>query len=158
MTILVFTISCGTYSYTSTNIPILAPTISIPNFKNSADFFDPDIGFFLAEALQKRFQQDENVDLIEENADILVEGKIIDYQIKSTTLLSTNSTQTNSLSIIVKLKATILNEPERNINKKFTDFVEYNANQNFTNVNDSLNLILSEKLADRIYYEMAIKW
>ncbi len=153
-----FNISCGIYGYTSTNIPRLIPTISISNFANSADFFDPNIGLLIAETLQKSFQEDENYELIDKNADIIVKGTIIDYKIESSSLQSPNSTQINSLYVVVKINAKYKDYAERNINKKYKDFIEYDANSSFTEINDSLNLILSEKLADQIYYEMAVKW
>ncbi|RLD75947.1 MAG: hypothetical protein DRJ10_14370, partial [Bacteroidetes bacterium] len=74
--------SCGVYSFTGASIPPEAKTVSVQYFPNRALLVEPILSPVFTNILRDKFTGQTNLEMIERNGDLSIEGEIVGYDIK----------------------------------------------------------------------------
>lgn len=155
--ILVFA-GCGVYSFTGASIPPEAKTISITYFVNNAQFVEPTLSQSLTDALRDRFQSQTNLNFINEDGDLQLEGSITDYSTKPVAIQGNETAALNRLTVSVKVKFTNTIDPTKDFESSFTRFEDYSSSQDLSAVKDQLIPLINEALVDDIFNKAVVNW
>ncbi len=152
-----FLLKCGIYGYTSQCSFHETSTISVSKIKNNIKTHSPSIDYEITEKLQEKLSRQEDLELVKKDGFLQFSGSIVNYNIKPVYVGSNNEPSRNRVRITLNLS--LLSQVENNkiTNEIIAAFVDYNANLNFGQVKDSLNNILSIKVANEIYNKFFIR-
>ena len=150
--------SCSVYNFTGTG-KIDAKTFQVNFFQNNAELIEPGIDRTLTLALQDLIQNQTNLNLVKNGADLIYEGEIVDYRITPMTATADQQASQNRLKIKVNVRFTNKNKETDDFEKKFEFFDDYPANQQLvgTQLTKSLNVIF-ERITQDIFNESLAKW
>ena len=74
--------SCGIYSFTGASIPPEAKTVSVQYFQNRSSLVEPTLSPTFTEIIRDMFMSQTNLEMVERNGDLAIEGEITNYTIK----------------------------------------------------------------------------
>lgn len=156
---ILFTFSgCNIYNFTGTG-KIDAKTFQVNFFPNTAELVQPGIDRTFTLTLQDLIQNQTNLNLVKNGADLTYEGEIIDYRI--TPMMATADIQAaqNRLTIRVKVQFTNKNKEADNFDKTFDFFYDYPAAQQLSGPTlDNAIKIIFERITQDIFNESLAKW
>ena len=156
---ILFTFSgCNVYNFTGTG-KIDAKTFQVNFFPNTAELVQPGIDRTFTLTLQDLIQNQTNLNLVKNGADLTYEGEITDYRI--TPMMATADIQAaqNRLTIRVKVQFTNKNKEADNFDKTFDFFYDYPAAQQLSGPTlDNAIKIIFERITQDIFNESLAKW
>ncbi|HQZ25952.1 MAG TPA: LptE family protein [Flavobacterium sp.] len=156
---ILFTFSgCNVYNFTGTG-KIDAKTFQVNFFPNNAELVQPGIDRTFTLTLQDLIQNQTNLNLVKNGADLTYEGEITDYRI--TPMMATADIQAaqNRLTIRVKVQFTNKNKEADNFDKTFDFFYDYPAAQQLSGPTlDNAIKIIFERITQDIFNESLAKW
>ena len=123
--------SCGIYSFTGASTGD-AKSFQVNNFQNMADLIEPGIERTFKLNLQDLIQNQTNLTLTNNNADLIFEGEIIDYYIAPMTATAQNTAAQNRLTIAVNVRYYNNTDPEKDFEQRFSFYFDYGANEQLT--------------------------
>ena len=157
--IILFTLnSCSVYNFTGTG-KIDAKTFQVNFFQNNADLIEPGIDRTFTLALQDIIQNQTNLNLVKNAADLTYEGEIVDYRISPMTATADQKAAQNRLKIRVNVRFTNKNKEKDNFEKTFEFYYDYPATQQL--VGSTLNNALKDifdRITQDIFNESLAKW
>lgn len=133
--------SCGVYSFTGADTGA-ATTFQVNYFQNSADIVEPGIDRIFTLRLQDLILGQTNLSLTNDGGDLIYEGEIIDYYVAPITATAQNTAAQNRLTISVNLRYFNTLDPEKNLERQFSFYYDYPANDNL--VGPTLDTALDE--------------
>ncbi len=139
-------VSCGIYSFTGVSQGD-EETFQVNNFQNTANLIEPGIERTFKLNLQDLIQNQTNLTLTNNNADLIFEGEIIDYYIAPMTATAQNTAAQNRLTIAVQVRYYNTLDPEKDFDRRFSFYYDYPAGQQL--VGATLNTAI-EEIYDRI--------
>ncbi|MEM9051597.1 MAG: LptE family protein [Bacteroidota bacterium] len=139
------------YSFTGADIPADANTFSVQQFQIATPQAGPDYGLVLSEALKDLMLQQTRLDLADKRGDLQFEGVVTGYQIGNAAISSDEFTSVNRLTISVKVKYTNTIEKDKSFEKTFSRFVDYDSQQNFTDIEAELVEDVNSQLTQEIF-------
>jgi hypothetical protein len=104
--------SCSVYNFTGTG-KIDAKTFQVNFFQNNAEIIEPGIDRTFTLTLQDLIQNQTNLNLVKNGADLTYEGEIIDYRISPMTATADQQASQNRLKIRVNVRFTNKKNGER---------------------------------------------
>lgn len=156
---ILFTFSgCNVYNFTGTG-KIDAKTFQVNFFPNNAELVQPGIDRTFTLTLQDLIQNQTNLNLVKNGADLTYEGEITDYRI--TPMMATADIQAaqNRLTIRVKVQFTNKNKEADDFDKTFEFFYDYPAAQQLSGPTlDNAIKIIFERITQDIFNESLAKW
>ncbi len=157
LTLLSF-MSCGVYSFTGASIPPEAQTVSIQFFVNRAPLIEPTLSPIFTDKLSDQFTTQTNLEMIERNGDLALEGEITDYKITPVSIQADQTAAQNRLTITVNARFTNRYEPDKDFDSKFTQFLDYSSTEDFNSVKDQLINDICDNIAQDIFNKAVINW
>ncbi len=91
------------------------------------------------------------LDLAEKRGDLQFEGVVTGYQIGNAAISSEEFTSLNRLTITVKVKYTNTIEKDKSFEKSFSRFVDYDSQQNFSDIETELVEDVNSQLIQDIF-------
>ena len=126
--LLIFTTqSCGLYSFTGADTGD-AESFQVNFFQNNADLVEPGIDRTFTLNLQDLIQNQTNLSLSNNNADLIFEGEIIDFYVAPITATADNTAAENRLTIAVNVRYYNTLDPEKDFDRRFSFYYDYPAN------------------------------
>ena len=156
--ILVFIQSCGVYSFTGASIPPEAKTISVQYFPNKAQLVEPTLSPFFTDKLRDQFTRQTNLEMVDRNGDLAIEGEITDYKTTPVAIQGDQTSALNRLSITVNVRFINVYEPDKNFEQKFTSFLDYASDADYNAIKDELFEGVTEMLTTDIFNKAVINW
>ncbi len=150
--------SCGIYSFTGASIPPEAKSVSIQYFPNQASLVEPTLSPIFTDALRDKFTSQTNLEMVERNGDLAMEGMIIDYKTTPVAIQGDQTSALNRLTITIEVRFSNRYEPDKDFDTKFTQFIDYSSTADYNGVKSELIDELSEMLADDIFNKAVINW
>ncbi|MBB1194932.1 hypothetical protein DNC80_14775 [Flavobacterium sp. SOK18b] len=149
---------CSVYNFTGTG-KIDAETFQVGFFQNNAELIEPGIDRTFTLELQDLIQNQTNLNLVKNGADLSYEGEIIDYRISPMTATADQRAAQNRLTIRVNVRFTNKKKETDNFEKPFSFFFDYPADQQLTGatLNNALKEIF-ERITQEIFNESLAKW
>lgn len=156
--ILIFTQSCGVYSFTGGSTGD-AKTIQIDYFPNNAQLVEPRLSQEFTVALQDLFLRQTNLSLVNNNGDLQFEGEITQYRIEPMTATAQQTAAQNRLTIAVKVSFTNKLKEEDNFDQTFSFYYDFDANAQLTGgVLDDAFKVIFERITQDIFNASVAKW
>jgi len=149
---------CGVYSFTGASIPPEAKTISVQFFPNRAQLIEPVLSPVFTDALRDQFVNQTNLEMIDRNGDLAIEGEIIEYKTSPVAIQGDQTAALNRLTIGVNVRFINRFEPDKDFEQKFVQFLDYPSESNLTAVKDELILGITEMLTTDIFNKAVINW
>lgn len=148
------------YGFNGSSIPPDVNTISIALFPvqgQNAAIAPPTYSQDFTEALRNIFLQQSRLELSSGDADLIMEGEIVNYQVK-TASVSNNQAETENLTISIKVRYTDVKHPENSFEQTFTQMLPYAAGTNLSSVEPTLLPQLNEMLTQDIFNKALGNW
>lgn len=155
---LFITNSCGVYNFTGTG-KIDAKTFQVNFFQNNADLIEPGIDLKFTRELEEILQNQTNLNLVKNGADLTYEGEIVDYRISPMTATADQQASQNRLKIRVNVRFTNKNKETDDFEKTFEFYYDYPATTQLQGaiLNTALKEIF-ERITQDIFNESLAKW
>ena len=154
----VFTTCSVKYSFTGASIPPEAKTVSVQFFPNRALLIEPTLSPIFTNILRDKFTGQTNLEMIERNGDLAIEGEIIDYKITPVAIQADQTAAQNRLTIVINARFTNKYEPDKDFDTKFTQFYDYESTTDLNSIKGVLLDELSAALAQDIFDKAVINW
>ncbi len=120
--------ACGSYNFTGAGT-ISAKTFQVNFFQNNAPLIEPGLDRDFTNALQDFINNQTNLSLVSNNGELLYEGEIVEYRISPMAATADQLAAQNRLNITVNVRFTNANKEGENVEKRFTHFHDYPANE-----------------------------
>lgn len=150
--------SCGVYNFTGTG-KIDASTFQVNFFQNNAELVEPGIDRTFTLQLQDLIQNQTNLNLTKNGADLTYEGEIVDYRISPMTATADQQASQNRLKIRINVRFTNKNKETDDFEKTFEFFYDYPATTQLSGA--TLNVAIDEifdRITQDIFNESLAKW
>jgi hypothetical protein len=150
--------SCSIYNFTGTG-KIDAKTFQVNFFQNNAELIEPGIDRTFTLTLQDLIQNQTNLNLVKNGADLTYEGEIIDYRISPMTATADQQAAQNRLKIRVNVRFTNKKTEKDDFEKTFEFYYDYPATTqlNGSTLNKAIDEIF-ERITQDIFNESLAKW
>jgi hypothetical protein len=155
---LFFLNSCSVYNFTGTG-KIDAKTYQVNFFQNNAELIEPGIDRTFTLELQDLIQNQTNLNLVKNGADLIYEGEIIDYRISPMSATADQQASQNRLKIRINVRFTNKNKDADDFEKVFEFYYDYPATQQLVGL--TLNTALKEifdRITQDIFNQSLAKW
>jgi hypothetical protein len=150
--------SCsGGYTFTGGDVGD-AKTISVANFPNYSDLFQPNLSLTFTEAVRDIFVQQTRLELISRDGDMQIEGEIVEYKVDPVNAQADATVAQNRLTITVQVRFTNTLEELKSYDKKFSRYREFDATQNLADVEEELIGEINQELAENILNAAIANW
>ena len=150
--------SCGFYSFSGTSIPQEVKTFSVSYFDNNAPINSPLLSQTITEGLKQKFISETNLSIEERNGDFGFSGEITSFTVTPVSAQSTDNAQLNRLTIQVAVKLVCASDDKISFEQTFSNFQDFDATLNFSDVENDLVEEISEMLIQSIFNKAAINW
>jgi hypothetical protein len=160
-TLLLVTIcySCKvSYSFSGISISPETKTFQVNYFQNNAPLIEPGLDRDFRTALQDLILNQTNLDLVTSGADLTYEGEITEYRISPTTATAENTAAQNRLTISVQVRFFDKNNPDNDIDKRFSFFYDYPGSSQIDAVKSEAFEEIFERLTQDIINATLAKW
>jgi hypothetical protein len=150
--------SCSVYNFTGTG-KIDAKTFQVNFFQNNAELIEPGIDRTFTLTLQDLIQNQTNLNLVKNGADLTYEGEIVDYRISPMTATADQQASQNRLKIRVNVRFTNKKTEKDDFEKTFEFYYDYPASTqlNGSTLNKAIDEIY-ERITQDIFNESLAKW
>lgn len=150
--IIVFSAACTVqYSFTGADIPAEANSFSVRQFKIATPMAAPNYDLTITEAFKDLMLAQTRLDLVERKGDLQYEGTVTRYETGNAAVTGDELAALNRLSITVKVMYINTFEREKNFERNFTRFADYDSNQDFNAVEAELIEEINEQIIQDIF-------
>jgi len=147
------------YSFTGADIPAEAKTISVGYFIATATLANPQVAQQFTSDLIAMVLTQTSLDVVDDNGDLQFEGTITGYKISPAAVQSdTEAAAKNRLTMTVKVKYTNTIEPEKSFEKDFSQFADFDADENLNDIEPVLIEQIDDILVQEIFNASLGSW
>ena len=157
--ILLLTINgCGVYSFSGASIPDEAKTIYIHYIKNEATLIEPNLSNKLTESLKTKCLTESHLVWGDQQSEINFSGRIKKYEVSPIAIENNETAAKNRLTISVEVTYNNQFDPTQNFNTVFTDYTDFDSDENFYEEEEELNDIIINNLIEDIFNAAFSNW
>ncbi len=156
--VLVAVSSCGIYSFQGGKLKPGLNTVSIERFENSASLVVPTLAQDLTEGLKDKFQSQSNLRLVDYDGDLQFSGTITNYSVSPVAIQGDETAAQNRLTVTVSVLYDCTTYPEDSWQQSFTQFSDYDSNQNLSDIESELILGIIDNLTTDIFNKVLSNW
>lgn len=163
---LLITLLNSCYTFTGNSLNHDEKTILIKNFPNNAAMVNPTLSQDFTTMLQNRFLRNTSLKGATENADIIVEGEIVDYNPSIPTAISNpintdgGSIQAAQNKLVITVKVHYENKkfPEASFDRTYTDEATFSSDLDINQIETSQVKIVNERIINKIFNDIVANW
>jgi hypothetical protein len=164
--LLLLTLLVSCYTFTGNSLNHDEKTILIKNFPNNAAMVNPTLSQDFTTMLQNRFLRNTSLKGATENADIIVEGEIVDYNPSIPTAISNPITTDggniqaaqNKLTITVKVHYENSKFPEASFDRTYSDEAVFSSDLDINAIETSQVKLVNERIINKIFNDIVANW
>lgn len=161
---LLFLVSC--YTFTGNSLNHEEKTILIKTFPNNAAMVNPTLSQDFTTLLQNRFLRNTSLKGATENADIIIEGEIVDYNPSIPTAISNpintdgGSIQAAQNKLVITVKVHYENKkfPEANFDRTYKDEATFSSDLDINSIETSQVKIVNDRIINKIFNDIVANW
>lgn len=155
--LLLFLNAC--YSFTGSSLDPRIETINIMRFMNYSSLQIPNYAQEFTNDLQTRFDQRTKLNLTNANdADIIIEGEILDIYETPVNIGSGDQAHKNRLTIKVRVNYINNVQEEKSFTRTFSHYQDFDANQTINQVAASITPEINAIIIDQIFTAIVADW
>jgi len=126
--------SCMSYSFTGADTGD-AETFQVNFFQNNADLVEPGIDRAFTISLQDLIQNQTSLSLTNTNGDLIFEGEITQFYVSPMSATAENTAAQSRLTIAINVRYYNTLEPEKDFEKRFSFYYDYDAGDQLIGAN-----------------------
>lgn len=147
----------GGYSFTGGSVGA-AKTFSVSYFPNRAPLVNPNLSIQITETIKDIFIKQTPLKLIESDADMLVEGSIVGYDVKPISAQGNETTSQSRFTISISVTFTNNIEPDKSFNQRFSRYRDFSSDNLFADVENELVSEINQELAEDVLNRAIANW
>jgi len=136
----------------------LVKTISVQDFPNYAKLVYPTLSATFSDALRNKFIRQTRLKMVNNNADLEIEGEITGYDVKGLAVKPDAYASMTELSVTVKVRYTNNKRPSDDLEQSFTSSQPFSNTQTLDQVQDELIPQIIDDLVDQIFNTTLGNW
>lgn len=149
---------CFKYSFTGAKKLENVETVQIDQFSNIATLVNPQLATDLSETVRDVFVRQSNLSLVDRDGDIHLTGRIQKYTIRPANVNANDQANQNRLIIEVVVEYKNRVYPDLGWTNTFTQFADYNQDQDLSSVETELLEDINSRLAQDIFNKTLADW
>jgi len=146
------------YSFTGASISPNVKTVSITYFTNNASLIVPTLSRTVTDALRNYFTSQTNLNLVDRNGDLDLEGTITQYTVQPVAIQGNETAAMNRLTIAVSVKFVNKTETKQNWETTFSRYQDYSSSINLSSVQEGLINDITDQLVQDIFNKAVVNW
>ncbi len=146
------------YSFRAGALPPEVRTIQVEAFSNEAAIIVPTLSQTLTEAIRQKFITQTSLILVRSGGDIVLRGRITDYQVAPVAIQGGQQAAQNRLSITIFVECQSARFPEISWQQSFMNFVDFPATVSLGQVQETLVQELCDRLAQDVVNKTLSNW
>ncbi|MGA0195988.1 MAG: LptE family protein [Schleiferiaceae bacterium] len=150
--------SCkGGYSFTGGNVGD-AKTMQVDFFDNNAQIVNPEASQWVTEAIKDIFVQQTPLELVQGPADMYISGEISEYSLRPQA--ARGPSEVAQMLFTISVQVEFINElaPENNFNARFSRSRPYDADLNFSDIENELAAEIIKELREDVLNRAIANW
>ncbi len=148
---------CRFYSFKGGSLPPEVKTFTLYPVSNSASLVNPSFAAQLEESFRDRLLRETSLREVPERGDLEFQMTVTDYAVSPATV-GADQAQYNRFRVSVRVTFKNHPEPSYNVEKHFSAFVDFEAGENFSDLEESLTQQVIEQLTEDIYNATINAW
>lgn len=146
------------YSMGGASIEPDVKTISIENIPNRAPSGPSGMGQMFTNKLKDKFQSQTSLKFVDSRGDLEFSGEITSYTTRPQAVGGDERATKTRLTITVNVKFTNNKYPDKSYETEFSQYEDFDASQNLSDVEDQLVEDITEKLVQDIFNKAVVNW
>ncbi|MFZ4521702.1 MAG: LptE family protein [Bacteroidales bacterium] len=146
------------YSFTGASISPNVKTVSIAYFPNNAGLVVPTLSRTFTDALRDYFTSQTNLNLVDRNGDLNLEGAITQYAVQPVAIQGNETAALNRLTIVVSVKFTNKTDSKQVWENTFSRYQDYPSTSNLVSVQEKLIGEITDQLVQDIFNKAVVNW
>ncbi len=147
------------YTLSGSSIDPSWQTIRIPTFPNYASYQNPNLSQQFTDELQDIFNNRTNLSLTnDDDADLLIEGEITNYQQSSVAIQANEIAGQNRLTVTVRVRYQNNKDETKSFDRSFSGYEDFDANLTLQQAEDALLESILEQITTEIFNAIAMDW
>lgn len=146
------------YSLSGASIAPDVKTVSVQHFANRAPLSAANLEQYITDELKDKFKSQTSLTVVNDMGHLHFEGEITGYDTRPMAITGNETAAQNRLTITIRVKFTNEVEPEYNFDSKFTQFEDYDSDQDLSSVEQELMELIVEKLIEDIFNKSVVNW
>ena len=146
------------YSVGGANIEPDVQTITIKDFPNRVPRGPANMDNYFTNELKDKFQDQTRLTLVTRQGDLELSGEIVDYNTKPVAVGGDERASMTRLTITVHVVFINSKHPENNYDTSFSQYAEFEASKNLSEVEDQLVEEITEKIIQDIFNKAVVNW
>lgn len=147
------------YTLSGSSIDPNWQTIRIPTFPNYASYQNPNLSQQFTDELQDIFNNRTNLSLTnDDDADLLIEGEITNYQQSSVAIQANEIAGQNRLTVTVRVRYQNNKDETKSFDRSFSGYEDFDANLTLQQAEDALLESILEQITTEIFNAIAMDW
>jgi hypothetical protein len=150
--------ACGIYSFKGSTLSSNLKTMNISNFQLAAPGGPANLTISITEKLKEYYQKNTDLKMSTDNADIMLEGSVVGYDLVPQAPTSQDKAGLNRLLITVQVKFTNNKDEEKNFDQNFSFYADFNQDQTLSQVEGKLIPTILDQIVLDIFNKSAGDW
>jgi hypothetical protein len=146
------------YSFRAGALPPEVRTLQVEAFSNEAAIIVPTLSQTLTEAIRQKFITQTSLVLVRSGGDMVLRGRITDYQVAPVAIQGGQQAAQNRLSITIFVECQSARFPEISWQQSFMNFVDFPATVSLGQVQETLVQELCDRLAQDVVNKTLSNW
>lgn len=147
------------YTLSGSSIDPNWETIKISNFPNYAPYQNPNLSQQFTDQLQDIFNNRTKLSLTNsEDADLLIDGEITNYQQSSVAIQANETAGKNRLTMTVRVRYQNARDETKSFDRTFSAYEDFDANLTLMQAESGLLDSILEQLTGQIFNAVAMDW
>lgn len=146
------------YSFSGASISPDVKTFSVAFFPNMAPLVNPSLSSDFTEQLKLKFLTGTRLSQVEESGDLHFEGEITSYTVTPQAITAGEVAAMNRLTITVHVKFVNQIDATQNFDKSFSQYQDYDSQQDLSTVEATLVEEILTKLMEDIFNASVANW
>jgi len=155
----VFLNSCRiNYSFTGVSLSPQIKTYSVYYFPNRAKLVNPTLSQSFTEELKNTLQRKSPLKEAAENGDLVFEGFIENYEMKSMSIQKSDVAAQSRLTISIKVKYTNNVDKQQSFEKSFSGFEDFDNTKSLNEIEEGIVSIIINKIIEDLFNATIANW
>ncbi|MDX5320031.1 MAG: LPS assembly lipoprotein LptE [Bacteroidota bacterium] len=135
-----------------------AETVSVAYFTNVAPLNNPALSQVFTEKMKDKFVRETPLKLVDSEGDMMLSGKIIDYNVSPVAIQQNVTAAQNRLTITIQVKFVNKTDSKYDFEKTFTNFEDFDATKSLNSVEGDLVNAICDKIVQNVFNDAVINW
>ena len=148
------------YSVSGASIAPEVKTVSVQYFiDRSPEVGSPGLEQYLTDELKDKFKSQTDLTIVNDIGDLNFEGYITKYDpTRPMAITNDEKAAQNRFTIEIQVRFTNEIQPEWNFDQKFSQYIDYDSDQDFNAIEQELMEDIVEKLIEDIFNKSVVNW